>query len=46
MKFEGKIRSGGGNTFIITIPKLYVRDGLLEKGKKYIFEVKEVEDEN
>jgi len=40
--FKNRIRKTGGNpTTVVTIPKIYVDNELVEVGKKYLFEIKQ-----
>jgi len=41
--FKAKIRKFG-ESFVITIPKQYVENGLLNNGEEYQFNVEEIED--
>ena len=40
MEFKRKIRKCGKNSYMITIPKNYVKDGKLILNNEYLFEVK------
>lgn len=41
-KFKGSIRSGG-NAYIVTIPRAYIDNDIVEVGKEYEFYIEEVQ---
>jgi hypothetical protein len=44
-KFKARIRDGG-DSYIITVPKVYIKNDILSVGQEYEFQVDQVEENN
>ena len=41
IKFRAKIREAGKTNYVVTVPKIYIDNGLLKEGEEYNFEVQQ-----